>query len=146
MRYTYLFVAQLSFRTLPRLYLLQIESCPISFLTTSFFIVLASLFKMVAVSSYCSSIVTMVGSLPQSMTNGNSLLGTEMAPQYPQYLSNNPMPDGYPWGNLTARTSNPYMDCPQTSVTRYYNFTVEEMTLAPDGYCNTFFLSFLICL
>lgn len=45
------------------------------------------------------------------------------------------MPDGYPWGNRTARQSNPYKDMPKTGVTRYYDFTIDQMTLAPDGYC-----------
>jgi hypothetical protein len=78
----------------------------------------------------------MVASIPQTMSNGNSLLGTEVAPQYPQYMTDNPLPNGYPWGTRTARDSNPYTEMPDTGVTRYYNWTVEKIVLAPDGYCN----------
>jgi hypothetical protein len=97
---------------------------------------------MVLLSS-CYKLGSLAASLPQMVTNGYSLLGTQMAPQYPPYMTDNPMPDGYPWGNLTARKSNPYKDCPETGVTRYYDWTVQQMTLAPDGYCITIHLFFL---
>jgi hypothetical protein len=72
--------------------------------------------------------------LPQQGTNGNSVLGTVEAPQYGPFLASNPLPDGYPWGTATARQTNPYLDCPQTGVTRYYDFTIDTKMLAPDGY------------
>lgn len=78
----------------------------------------------------------MCTSLPQAVTNGNSVLGTDMAPQYPSFMTDNSLPDGYPWGSRTAGRTNPYRDCPQTGVTRYYNFTLQKMTLAPDGFGN----------
>jgi hypothetical protein len=76
----------------------------------------------------------MATSLPQFITNGNSMLGTELAPQYSPFMNNAPMSDGYPWGTRTAGKSNPYKDIPDTGVTRYYNWTIDKMTLAPDGY------------
>ena len=76
----------------------------------------------------------MAASLPQSITNGNSMLGTELAFQYPRFMNNTPISDGYPWGTRTARDSNPYKDMPNTGITRYYNWTIDKMTLAPDGY------------
>ena len=91
---------------------------------------------MVLLSS-CLKTATMVASLPQTASNGNSMLGTGMAPQYPKYMTENPMPDGYPWGTRTAKTSNPYTEMPDTGVTRYYNWTIDKMVLAPDGYCIT---------
>jgi hypothetical protein len=81
------------------------------------------------------------------MTNGYSMLGTQMASQLPHYLTCNPMPvEGYPWGSRTARYSNPYTDCPDTGVTRYYDWTVSQMTLAPDGYCISLHLTACLCL
>jgi Multicopper oxidase len=94
---------------------------------------------MVLGGSYSQMVTTLVGSLSQVVTNGNSMLGTQNASQYPAYLTNNPMPNGYPWGTRTARESNPYMECPQTGVTRYYNWTVGSATLAPDGFCISSF-------
>jgi len=85
--------------------------------------------------SACLKTATLVASLPQTASNGNCMLGTEMAPHYPKYMTKNPMPDGYPWGTRTAKTSNPYTDMPDTGVTRYYNWTIDKMVLAPDGYC-----------
>ena len=76
----------------------------------------------------------MAASLPQSITNGNSMLGTELAPRYPPFMNNTPISDRYPWGTRTASKSNPYKDIPDTGVTRYYNWTIDKMTLAPDGY------------
>jgi len=80
--------------------------------------------------------MSLTASLPQQSTNGNSMLGTDMAPVLGQYLTNNPLPDGTPWGHRTARQSNPYKDMPQTGVTRYYYWTVDTKTLAPDGFCT----------
>ena len=85
--------------------------------------------------SACLKATTMVASLPQTASNGNSMLGTEMAPKYPQYMTGNPMTEGYPWGTRTSKHSNPYTEMPDTGVTRYYNWTIDKMVLAPDGYC-----------
>ncbi|KAL7272243.1 hypothetical protein RUND412_004959, partial [Rhizina undulata] len=71
--------------------------------------------------------------LDQIITNGNSNLGTLNAPDIPQYLTNNPLPQGKPWGALTASNANPYHDAPYTGVTRYYDFTITKKTLYPDG-------------
>lgn len=70
---------------------------------------------------------------PQDVTNGRSKWGTFEAPTYPQYLSNNPMPNGKPWGSLTADKSNPYEEAPYTGVTRHYKFEISRMDMAPDG-------------
>ena len=88
---------------------------------------------MVHLSS-CSKLAAMAASLPQSITNGNSMLGTGLAPQYPPFMNDAPISNGYPWGTRTARKSNPYKDIPDTGVTRYYNWIIDKMTLAPDGY------------
>jgi hypothetical protein len=90
---------------------------------------------MVLIPSVYKVVTTLAASLPQYATNGNSQLGTEVAPQYAPFLDNNPLPDGYPWGSRTARQSNPYKDAPKTGVTRYYDFTITKKTLAPDGFC-----------
>lgn len=49
-------------------------------------------------------------------------------------LTNNPLPDGYPWGKLTDSGTNPYVENPHTGVTRYYDFTISRGLIAPDGY------------
>ena len=65
----------------------------------------------------------------QSMSN----LGTLSNPPLPKYLG--PAgPDGLPpWGNRTVNNTNPYEDTPDTGVTRYYQFHIENITVAPDG-------------
>jgi hypothetical protein len=85
-------------------------------------------------SATIETVTTLSTYLSQTITNGNSLLGTGQAPQYGAFMTNNPLPDGYPWGKATARQTNPYTDCPKTGVTRYYDFTIGAITLAPDGY------------
>lgn len=60
--------------------------------------------------------------------------GTFQAPTFPQFLKNNPLPFGFPWGQRTAGGNNPYDEVPFTGVTRYYNFTIERGVIAPDGY------------
>lgn len=89
---------------------------------------------MVLLPPVYKAVATLAASLPQYATNGNSDLGTEVAPQYPPFLHNNPLPDGYPWGSRTARKSNPYKDAPRTGVTRYYDFVISKKILAPDGF------------
>ena len=72
--------------------------------------------------------------LSQDQTNGVSLWGTLEAPTFGQFLTSNPLPNGFPWGNKTAKKSNPYKEAPDTGVTRHYQFTVSRARIAPDGY------------
>ncbi|KAK2029673.1 multicopper oxidase [Colletotrichum zoysiae] len=73
-------------------------------------------------------------SLSQDKTNGKSPLGTVGAPKLPPFLTNNPLPQGVPWGPLTVDGTNPYSTWPNTGVTRNYDFTISRGTIAPDGY------------
>jgi FtsP/CotA-like multicopper oxidase with cupredoxin domain len=82
---------------------------------------------------FLATLSGVTASLPQSRTNGASKWGTFDAPNFPKFLTNNPMPNGYPWGPRTASGSNPYTEAPSTGVTRRYNFEISQMTLAPDG-------------
>ncbi|KAL3419927.1 laccase-1 precursor [Phlyctema vagabunda] len=75
-----------------------------------------------------------LGALSQQQTNGLSLWGTLQAPIFPLYLTNNPLPNGFPWGFLTAAGSNPYSQSPNTGVIRSFDFTVKRGIIAPDGY------------
>ncbi|CAK7228581.1 hypothetical protein SBRCBS47491_006953 [Sporothrix bragantina] len=72
--------------------------------------------------------------LTQVQTNGNSVLGTAAAPYLPKFLTNNPLPLGFPWGSLTANGTDAYTTHPTTGVIRSYDFTISRGTLAPDGY------------
>ncbi|TKA62157.1 hypothetical protein B0A49_09692 [Cryomyces minteri] len=62
-----------------------------------------------------------------------SPLGTSHAPQLPDFLTSNPLPDGKPWGTKNASNTNVYVDPPTTNVTRTYNFVVTKENIAPDG-------------
>lgn len=76
--------------------------------------------------------LSLVGNLTPNQQNGASLYGTLNAPTLPAFLTNNPLPQGFPWGSLTARTSNPDFP-PTTGVTRVYDFTITRSTIKPDG-------------
>lgn len=52
----------------------------------------------------------------------------------PLFLTNNPLPSGFPWGTLTAAGTSPYSQSPTTGIIRAYNFTVSRGVIAPDGY------------
>lgn len=67
--------------------------------------------------------------------NNNTLsaLGTPQAPILPSFLTNNPLPQGYPWGPHTAQNTNYYQWTPNTGVTRYYNWDITRGSCAPDG-------------
>ncbi|UKZ82511.1 hypothetical protein TrVFT333_010300 [Trichoderma virens FT-333] len=71
--------------------------------------------------------------LSQKQTNGLSVLGALTAPILPACLTNNPLPNGYPWSNLDQHT-NYYDTSPYTGVIRHYDFTVSRGVIAPDGY------------
>ncbi|KAK3372370.1 multicopper like protein [Podospora didyma] len=81
-----------------------------------------------------SEVTSLIGSLGQQQTNGLSLLGTLLLPIIPFFLTNNPLPNGFPWGLLTDSATNPYVDYPRTGVTRTFDFTISRGFLAPDGY------------
>lgn len=51
----------------------------------------------------------------------------------PQFLTNNPLPNGRPWSTFDTQT-NYYEETPNTGVIRYYDFTVSHDYIAPDGY------------
>jgi len=38
-----------------------------------------------------------------------------------------------PWNNITTTNANPYKSCPNTGSVRYYDFTVAECNIRPDG-------------
>jgi hypothetical protein len=65
--------------------------------------------------------------------DGISTLGTVLARFLPDYLTDNPMPNGKPWGKKNSTNTNQYQDTPNTGVTRYYDWTVTKSRCAPDG-------------
>ena len=75
-----------------------------------------------------TSSLNSTATLPQSVTNGNSQLGTLNAPTLPQQLSSSN------WGSRTANNTNPYTQPPNTGVIRSYDFHIKRGTIAPDGF------------
>ncbi|KAK5137833.1 hypothetical protein LTR08_006601 [Meristemomyces frigidus] len=67
---------------------------------------------------------------------GGSSLGTLQAPTLAKFIDG-PHPGGsaFPWGSRQADDCNPYNvnDIPNTGMTRSYQWTVTNQTLAPDG-------------
>ncbi|KAL1836974.1 hypothetical protein VTJ49DRAFT_4424 [Mycothermus thermophilus] len=85
-------------------------------------------------STVSNVLYTANATLSQQRTNGIALWGTLLCPSLPFFLSNNPLPDGFPWGRRTDWGNNQYRDCPRTGVTRHYDFTISRGYIAPDGY------------
>jgi FtsP/CotA-like multicopper oxidase with cupredoxin domain len=100
-------------------------------------------------------------SLSQTATNGDSLLGTLSNPPLSDFLTNDPLPDGFPWGSCTVFNTNSNDYFPDTGlsslnslrdrvvkkltrfapgVTRKYDWTVTNQTLAPDGFSKEMLL------
>ncbi|KAM7201928.1 multicopper like protein [Naviculisporaceae sp. PSN 640] len=75
-----------------------------------------------------------VGKLSKQRTNGASRLGTLVSPLLAFFLTNNPLPHGYPWGELTDWGTNAYKDWPRTGVIRTYDFSLSRGVISPDGY------------
>ncbi|KAI1176520.1 multicopper oxidase [Nemania sp. FL0916] len=106
---------------------------------------------LACIISHASS-ASVVTSLPQSSTNGNSKWGMIDTPHLPSYLMNDisshtqlfnssPISSGLksdsseePWGLRKTQMNDPYSDPPVTGVTRYYEFDVRRGILSPDGY------------
>ncbi|RFU36304.1 hypothetical protein B7463_g105, partial [Scytalidium lignicola] len=74
----------------------------------------------------------LIASLPQSITNGASILGTLQAPFLPDFLTDNPLPHGYPWGARSAECTCS-RDVPNTGVIRPYEWEIARGYLSPDG-------------
>jgi hypothetical protein len=70
----------------------------------------------------------------------NSIWGTLNVPTLGNFLTNNPLPFGFPWGQLSAIGSNPYKSAPSTGVIRAYDFTISRGQIAPDGYMKNVLL------
>ncbi|OJD32225.1 laccase-1 precursor [Diplodia corticola] len=99
--------------------------------------------------SKCSSLLSLIASvltvgasasnltqaLPQTVTNGQSIWGTLDVPRFPDFLTNNPLPCGVPWGDREREglSNDPYSQPPNTGVTRHYHFTLSRQALSPDG-------------
>ncbi|MCJ1354255.1 MAG: hypothetical protein MMC33_004242 [Icmadophila ericetorum] len=83
--------------------------------------------------SILQGLTALIGTLTQLLTNGGSVLGTLEAPLLPQFLTNNPLPNGFPWSTDTTSNTNPYTQSPITGVIRPYDFTISRGYLAPDG-------------
>lgn len=86
------------------------------------------------IPSVCLLAFASAATLSQEQTNGASLYGTLNAPELDEFLTDNPLPNGKPWGVKTASGTNPYKEPPNTGVTRHYKFTVARGLKAPDGY------------
>ncbi|KAI9663663.1 MAG: hypothetical protein M1821_007153 [Bathelium mastoideum] len=84
--------------------------------------------------AHLSGVTSLVAAVPQTQQDGNSTLGTLNAPQLPAFLTGPgiPLPQGFPWGSSNIQT-NPYTSPPNTGVTKYYDFTISNVTLKPDG-------------
>ena len=94
-----------------------------------FLILQSSLIATVYAAALTPTNINLNGWLPQSLTNGGSLLGTLQAPSLPSFLDQAPS-----WGSRTAQNTNPYTQSPTTGRVRSYDFTIQRGTIAPDGY------------
>ena len=81
---------------------------------------------------------TLTNTLSQVQQNGGGTWGTLQQPTLPKWFggpnagsnTNGMQP---PWGGITTTNTNPYTQYPNTQVTRHYDFSVSECTIAPDG-------------
>ncbi|KAK3624798.1 hypothetical protein LTR22_023837, partial [Elasticomyces elasticus] len=48
-------------------------------------------------------------------------------------MTDNPMPEGRPWGGRNSWNTNYYNDRPDTGVTRYYDWSITKIPCSPDG-------------
>ncbi|KAI0150937.1 Cupredoxin [Pestalotiopsis sp. NC0098] len=97
------------------------------------------MFKIAAMASLASMVSGVYSSMlaprmSQEMTNGKSVWGTLDAPTFPDFLTDNPLPNGKPWGSVQRRDYDSSTTPPVTGVTRYYDFDVRRGILAPDGF------------
>lgn len=56
------------------------------------------------------------------------------------FLTNNPLPNGFPWSTRTTSNTNAYTDSPTTGIVRNYDWTISRGMLAPDGYQRSMLL------
>ena len=84
--------------------------------------------------AHLNGVSNLINALSQTQQDGNTTLGLLSAPQLPDFLTGPgiPLPQGFPWGSSNIQT-NPYTSPPNTGVTKYYDFTISNVTLKPDG-------------
>ncbi|GIZ38218.1 hypothetical protein CKM354_000164100 [Cercospora kikuchii] len=82
------------------------------------------------INNLLASTGVLLSIIPGLLQNGPTPLGLLPTPVLPKFLGGS---QGIPWGNQTAGGTNVYEVTPDTGVTRYYNFNIARMTLAPDG-------------
>lgn len=88
--------------------------------------------RMSAIEQLLSGALSLVGNLTAVQQNGLSLHGTLDAPTLPAFLPHNDTSQEFPWGNMTAKNSNPSIP-PTTGVTRTYDLTISRSVIQPDG-------------
>lgn len=80
---------------------------------------------------------TLVNGLTQVEQNGGGVWGTLQAPQLPKWVGGPNAADAAgqqtPWDPISTTNTDPYTSPPNTGVTRNYDFTVSDCTIAPDG-------------
>ncbi|KJZ76403.1 hypothetical protein HIM_04132 [Hirsutella minnesotensis 3608] len=89
--------------------------------------------------SHQAGLANLNDAVSQFVSNGLSQLGTLSSQFLPDFLKNNPLPHGFPWGEMTSQT-NYYNDHPNTGVIRRYDWTISRGVLAPDGYARPMLL------
>ncbi|KAF6223198.1 hypothetical protein HO133_000040 [Letharia lupina] len=82
-----------------------------------------------AVVSGILALTSLVPSLPQTVTNGASILGTLSAPS----LSLTGVNGIISWGSDTVDNTNPYIGGPISGTGPTYNFNIARGFIAPDG-------------
>jgi hypothetical protein len=61
------------------------------------------------VAATLGAITTVAASLPQTAINRGFALGTLVAPTLPDFLTNSPLPKGFPWGADTVFNTDPLL-------------------------------------
>ncbi|KAI1494898.1 Cupredoxin [Biscogniauxia mediterranea] len=92
---------------------------------------MASVLKWSAAALGARALSNGVGNDGFAGNDSMSILGTPYAPYLPKCLDGTSTTCS--WGNFNVTNTNPYATCPDTNVTRYYEFTISEQTAAPDG-------------
>ncbi|KAI9704711.1 MAG: hypothetical protein M1836_006491 [Candelina mexicana] len=86
------------------------------------------------VTKLLTGALSLTAQLTQDATNGLSQLGLVNTSTISDFLTDNPLPNGFPWGTDTALNTNYYETSPNTGVIRRYDFTIKRGLKAPDGY------------
>ncbi|MCJ1312325.1 hypothetical protein MMC25_005999 [Agyrium rufum] len=95
--------------------------------------VIESLGSNTNINDFGTPVSYLTAAIVSLLVNGPNYQLFLPSPTLPQFLGTASLSSPTPWGTRNVTNTNPYVDIPNTGVTRHYDFTISRGVIAPDG-------------